>query len=137
MPDKFQLELEEALKKRKSITDDDVDDISKKDGDDFVNSFLKPKVTIKTTPKLSLICTQRPLFTIHFQPPGGRNKPTKPTKSSMDLDDDFFGLKKEPVTAVSKNKKSILDSSDDEDGEPSFSFLKTGTKKGIRSVHES
>ena len=51
----------------------------------------------------------------------------------MDLDDDFFGLNKEPVTAVSKNKKSILDSSDDEDGEPSFSFLKTGTKKGTIS----
>ena len=50
----------------------------------------------------------------------------------MDLDDDFFGLNKEPVTAVSKNKKSILDSSDDEDGEPSFSFLKTDTKKGIQ-----
>jgi len=51
----------------------------------------------------------------------------------MDLDDDFFGLNKEPVTAVSKNKKSILDSSDDEDGEPSFSFLKTDTKKGIKN----
>ena len=50
----------------------------------------------------------------------------------MDLDDDFFGLNKEPITAVSKNKKSILDSSDDEDGEPSFSFLKTDTKKGIQ-----
>ena len=54
----------------------------------------------------------------------------------MDLDDDFFGLNKEPVTAVSKNKKSILDSSDDEDGETSFSFLKTGIKKGIRVVQE-
>lgn len=53
----------------------------------------------------------------------------------MDLDDDFFGLNKEPVTAVSKNKKSILDSSDDEDGEPSFSFLKTDTKKGIQKFH--
>ena len=53
----------------------------------------------------------------------------------MDLDDDFFGLNKEPVTAVSKNKKSILDSSDDEDGEPSFSFLKTDNKKGICSEH--
>lgn len=53
----------------------------------------------------------------------------------MDLDDDFFGLNKEPVTAVSKNKKSILDSSDDEDGEPSFSFLKTDTKKGIEKFH--
>ena len=44
MPDKFQLELEEALKKRKSVTDDDVGDIGTKDGDDFVNSFIKPKV---------------------------------------------------------------------------------------------
>ena len=48
----------------------------------------------------------------------------------------LIGLNKEPVTAVSKNKKSILDSSDDEDGEPSFSFLKTGIKKGIRVVQE-
>ena len=44
MPDKFQLELEEALKKRKSVTEDDVGDIDTKDGDDFVNSFIKPKV---------------------------------------------------------------------------------------------
>ena len=44
MPDKFQLELEEALKKRKSVTDDDVGDIGTKDSDDFVNSFIKPKV---------------------------------------------------------------------------------------------
>ena len=121
MPDKFQLELEEALKKRKSVTEDDVGDIDVKDGDDFVNSFIKPKVTIHKT----IILHDK------FKPPGGRSKPTKTTKSSMDLDDDFFGLNKEPVTAVSKNKKSILDSSDDEDGEPSFSFLKTDTKKGI------
>ena len=44
MPDKFQLELEEALKKRKSVTDDEFGDIGTKDGDDFVNSFIKPKV---------------------------------------------------------------------------------------------
>ena len=47
MPDKFQLELEEALKKRKSVTEDDVGDIDTKDGDDFVNSFIKPKVMVK------------------------------------------------------------------------------------------
>ena len=49
----------------------------------------------------------------------------------------LIGLNKEPVTAVSKNKKSVLDCSNDEDGEPSFSFLKTGIKKDIRVVHES
>ena len=49
MPDKFQLELEEALKKRKSVTEDDVGDIDTKDGDDFVNSFIKPKVTIQNS----------------------------------------------------------------------------------------
>ena len=45
MPDKFQLELEEALKKRKSVTDDDYTDVTGKTEDDFVNSFIKPKET--------------------------------------------------------------------------------------------
>ena len=46
MPDKFQLELEEALKKRKSVTDDDgYNDVTGKTEDDFVNSFIKPKET--------------------------------------------------------------------------------------------
>ena len=72
MPDKFQLELEQALKKRKSVTEDGVGDIDAKDGDDFVNSFIKPKVTIQNT----II-----LYKINFSHQGAEVSPLKQQKA--------------------------------------------------------
>ena len=104
------MELESALKKRRSIGLDPEDEIIEKK-DDFLDSFFKSKPS----------------------GPSGRRAPTKPTKTTkssiQSFDDDFFPKKNDPETELSKNKvKSILDTSDSESDDDQLDFLKKERK---------
>merc|ERR1711892_21026 len=94
MPDKFQAELAAALSKRKSLDEGPFDEL-----DDLLGQ-KKPNG------------------------PSGRKAPSKGLKSSMeDHFDDFFNVNKDPVSELSKKKKTILDSDSDSDtsvAAPSF-----------------